>query len=73
MDQVIVVRHKGNVDDFINDMKSYISRFKKDSFFKEIEVVKGTKIKAENLVIFYDRKEVLIDLFDDIYRLKNNI
>ena len=28
MDQVVVVRHKGNVDEFINDMKSFISKSK---------------------------------------------
>lgn len=73
MDQVVVVRHKGNVDEFINDMKSFISKFKRDGYFKEVEAFKGANIKADNIIIFYDRKEVLIDLFDDIYRLKNNI
>ena len=73
MDQVVVVRHKGNVDEFINDMKLFISKFKRDGYFKEVEAFKGANIKADNIIIFYDRKEVLIDLFDDIYRLKSNI
>lgn len=68
----IIVRHKGDRSDFINDIKKYIESFKKDGFFKSISFY-GSQIKAEQIYIFYDRKDVLIDLFDDIYKVRNNI